>query len=62
MPMLRNRISVPLHSSLISLPHALLLLMPVILLLLKEGSTYKHLKVIQMFMNVKVQLQVFLKL
>jgi len=57
MPMLHNRASVPLHSSLISLPHALILVMSVILLLLTEGSTYQYLKVIQMFMTVKLQLQ-----
>jgi hypothetical protein len=62
MAMLRNRVSFPLRSSLITLPHALILLMSVILLLLTEGSTYQHLKVIQMFMTVKLKLQVFVKL
>ena len=53
MLMLCNRVSLPLCSSLISLPHALILLMSVVLQLLTEGSTYQHLKVIQMFMTVK---------
>jgi hypothetical protein len=55
MLMLHNKLSVHLCSSLTSLPPSLLLI-SVVWLLLTEGSTYQHLKVIQMLVTVTLKL------